>query len=92
MSLRLEGYNGCFVIADTSAYTSKQFEVLSIQEDTVIASMSGTDEDSNAVDFATEFGTTGVTLKAGGLLTCPKGKIITAITLTSGSLIAYNKV
>jgi hypothetical protein len=92
MSLRLEGYNGCELVHGTGAHTSKNFEVLAIQEDTVIASMTGVDESGTAVDFKVQFNTAAIPLKAGALLTCIKGQSITAITLTSGTLIGYNKV
>jgi hypothetical protein len=84
---RLSGANGCLLIDDTSAYTGKNFDTIIAQEDTVIALLSGTDSNGNAVNFLTTQNVD--TVKANALILVPLGSTITAITLTSGSVICY---
>ena len=84
---RIAGANGCLVIDDTSAHTSLEFEVIVAQEDTVISVCTGTDAGGNAFDFKTSYNCD--TLKANALITVKDGYKITAITLTSGSIICY---
>lgn len=67
------------VIANTVARTSKNYQMLYIIEDTVIASLTAPNL-TNASSLA------GKTLPAGMQLSTN----ITAITLTSGTCIAYN--
>ena len=84
---RLSGANGCLLIDDTSAYTGKNFDTIIAQEDTIIALLSGTDSNGNAVNFLTTQNVD--TVKANALILVPLGSTITAITLTSGSVICY---
>lgn len=84
---RVSADNGCYLIDDTSAYTGKNYYALIAQEDTVIATLSGEDNLGNSVNFLTLQNVD--TLKSGALVTVPLGFKITAITLTSGSVICY---
>ena len=84
---RLSGANGCLLIDDNSAYTGKNFDTIIAQEDTLIALLSGTDSNGNAVNFLTAQNVD--TVKANALILVPLGSTITAITLTSGSVICY---
>lgn len=86
---RLTASNGCELIADTTERTGKAYYALICQEDTVIATMSGTDHAGAAVDFVSTMGLSGKTLKQGALLTAPLANKITNVDLTSGSVIAY---
>lgn len=87
---KITASKGCELIADTSAKTNRSFYALIIQEDTVIATLSGVDENYSTVNFLTTIGLASKTLKQGALITVPSGNKITSLTLTSGSLIAYN--
>jgi len=84
---RLSGANGCFIIDDTNAHTSLDYDTLIAREDTVVSVCTGEDEDGNAVDFKVVHNWD--SLKQNDLLLVPIGQKITAITLTSGSLLCY---
>ena len=84
---RIAGANGCLVIDTTDAITGKSFDCFIAQEDTVISVCTGTDAGGNAFDFKTAYNCD--TLKSGALITVKDGYKITAITLTSGSIICY---
>lgn len=86
---RLGAHNGSLLIADTNARTSKTLYGFIAQEDTVVSVCTGTDEDGAAVDFVAVQGLGSKTLKQGALIVAPANQTITAITLTSGSVIAY---
>lgn len=91
---RVAANNGCILIADTAAYTSGTTnfpfrEMLVIQEDTVIATLTAIDESRTSYNALTRIGLGSKTLKQGAIITVPAGHKITALTLTSGSLIAY---
>ena len=79
--------NGGLLIDDTSAHTGLNYDTIIAQEDTVIALLSGTDSNGNAVNFLTTQNVD--TVKANALILVPLGSTITAITLTSGSVICY---
>ncbi len=84
---RISGANGCLVIDTTGAITGKSFDCLVAQEDTVISVCTGTDAGGNAFDFKVKYNCD--TLKSGAIITVKAGYKITAITLTSGSVICY---
>jgi len=84
---RISGANGCLLIDDTSAHTGLNYDTIIAQEDTVIALLSGTDSNGNAVNFLTAHNVD--TVKANALIVVPLGSTITAVTLTSGSIICY---
>jgi hypothetical protein len=90
---RLTAGAGSVLIADTTTRTSQAIYAFIVQEDTVIATAQGGTAEVIAspaeVDFVTEFGISGKTLKQGALFLCPKGETIQTIKLTSGSIIAY---
>jgi hypothetical protein len=46
--------------------------------------------DENSASLMTSIGLTGVTLKQGTFISVQEGKYISSITLTSGSIVAYN--
>ena len=77
----------CLVIDTTAAKTSLNFRTIVAQEATVISVCTGTDPNGNAVDFKTVCNCD--TLKVGAVITIKAGYKITAITLTSGSVICY---
>ena len=84
---RIAGANGCLVIDDTSAHTGLEFDFFVAQEDTVISVCTGTDAGGNAFDFKVAYNCD--TIKGTAIITAKKGYTITAITLTSGSIICY---
>lgn len=84
---RLAGSNGCLVIDDTSAHTGLSYDFFVAQEDTVISVCTGTDAGGNAFNFKVAYNCD--TIKAGAVITAKKDYKITAITLTSGSIICY---
>jgi hypothetical protein len=91
---RVAGNAGCMLISDTTAYTSGTTyfyprDILVIQEDTVIATLTAIDESNTSYNALTRYGFSGKTLKQGAIITMPQRHRITNLTLTSGSLIAY---
>ena len=84
---RVSGANGCLLIDDTNAHTSLNYDTIIAQEDTVFSVMTGTDSNGNAVDFKVTQNVD--TVKQNALILVPMGATITAITLTSGSIICY---
>jgi len=75
------------------AVTSKNFVMFVPQEDTTITVMSGT-SDSNVTptpNFLTIQNLSGKTLKQGSVISVPDGSVITSLTVSSGSVIAYKK-
>ena len=87
---RLSGFNGCQYLG-AAAHTSKQIDVIVIQEDTVISVLSGVDSNGATVNYLTSIGLSGITLKQGAILTTPYGGTFTTITVDSGSAIGYLK-
>jgi len=89
----MAAYNGGRHVDSTDTLTGESFETIVIQEDTVFTSITGTNKAGATINFQTEqFFVASRTLKQGALFATPKGTIITAINLASGSLIAYNTV
>lgn len=87
---RMGGYAGSRTITGTSAVTGINFQQFYVREDTVIATLTGTNETTGATaSLLTTLGISAVTLKAGELHVVPYGTYISAVTLTSGSIILY---
>lgn len=84
---RINGDKGTFIIDDTSAHTSLNYEVIIATEDTVLSVCSGNDGKGNAVDFTTFMNWDATIKTSHGSLTVPRGYEITAITLTSGEIV-----
>ena len=80
------GFTGCKVISNTSANTGT-FRGFVVNEDAVVSAI--LDSGSNSILSA--LGLSGVTLKSGAFISVPDGEFISSITLTSGSIIAYNR-
>ena len=88
MSTALEfmsGYTGCKVISNTSANTGR-FQGFVINADAVVSDCL----DEAGASLMTSIGLTGVTLKQGTFISVSEDKFISSITLTSGSIVAYN--
>ncbi len=84
-SQKLLGGRGCKVLG-VAAHTSLTGYAFIAQEDTVVTVFTVGTTDSLAA-----YGLSGTTLKAGAYIVVPSGEAITAITLTSGSVIVYNQ-
>lgn len=85
-SQKLIGTRGCKVLTGTGAHTSLKGYSIIVQEDTVITTF-----EIDGVDNLAAFGLSGTTLKAGAYIVVPSGDAITAITMSSGSVIIYNQ-
>lgn len=88
MSTALEfmsGFTGCKVISNTSANTGR-FQGFVVNADAVVSDCL----DENSASLMSSIGLTGVTLKQGTFISVQEGKYISSITLTSGSIVAYN--
>jgi len=81
---------GTKVYADTNARTGLSVSSIQPREATVISLLSGTNASGTTVNFLTEFNISGLTLNTVDLLIVPNGYTITAITLASGSILAYS--
>ena len=82
----MAGFTGCKVISNTSPNTGR-FRGFVVNSDAVVSAIL----DQNATSLMTQLGLTGVTLKQGIFISLPQDKIITSITLTSGSIVLYNE-
>lgn len=87
---RLTPWGLQFLIADTTARTNESFFALIVREDTIIDTLSDATS-GKTLNMLVEMGFSGKTLKAGDTIFAPKGNIITNITLTSGSVMAYSE-
>ena len=81
----MSGFTGCKVISNTSANTGR-FCGFIVNADAVVSACL----DESAASLMSSIGLTGVTLKQGTFISVPNGKHISSITLTSGSIVAYN--
>lgn len=81
----MSGFTGCKVISNTSANTGR-FQGFVVNADAVVSACL----DENSATLMTSIGLTGVTLKQGTFISVQEGKFISSITLTSGSIVAYN--
>lgn len=87
---RIGGYAGSKTVTGTSANTGLSYSQIYVREATVIGTLTGTDLVSGATsNLLTTLGISGVTLNAGELHVAPYGTKISALTLTSGSVILY---
>jgi hypothetical protein len=66
--------------------TSLKGYAIIAQEDTVFTTF-----EVDGVDALAAFGLSGATVKAGAYIVVPSGDAITAITMSSGSVIIYNQ-
>jgi hypothetical protein len=82
----MAGFTGCKVISNTSPNTGR-FRGFVVNSDAVVSAIL----DQNVASLMTLLGLTGVTLKQGIFISLPQDKIITSITLTSGSIVLYNE-
>jgi hydrogenase maturation factor len=85
-SQKLIGTRGCKLLTGTGAHTSLTGYAIIAQEDTVFTTF-----EVDGVDALATFGLTGATVKAGAYIVVPSGDAITAITMSSGSVIIYNQ-
>lgn len=85
-SQKLIGTRGCKVLTGTGAHTSLKGYAIIVQEDTVITTF-----EVDGADALAAFGLSGTNLKAGAYIVVPSGDAITAITMSSGSVIIYNQ-
>jgi|TARA_R100000084_G_C4631551_1_gene138646 hypothetical protein len=83
---KLLGSRGCKVLTGTGAHTSLKGYSIIVQEDTVITTFEV--DGANALEA---YGLSGTALKAGAYIVAPSNEIITAITMSSGSVIIYNQ-
>jgi hypothetical protein len=80
------GFTGCKVISNTSANTGT-FRGFVVNDDAVVSAIL----DSSSTSILAALGLSGVTLKSGAFISVPDGDYISSITLTSGSIIVYNR-
>ena len=80
------GYTGCKVISNTSANTG-EFRGFVVNDDAVVSAIL----DSSSTSILAALGLSGVTLKSGAFISVADGDYISSITLTSGSIILYNR-
>ena len=85
-SQKLIGSRGSKVLTGTGAHTSLTGYAIIVQEDTVITTF-----EVDGSDALAAYGLSGTTLKAGAYIVVPSGDAITAITMSSGSVIIYNQ-
>jgi len=82
---RITGSKGSKVLTGTGAHASLGGYCFIVQEDTVITVF-----EVGGVDSLAAYGLSGTTLKAGAYISVPEQSTITAITMSSGSVIIYN--
>ena len=80
------GYTGCKVISNTSANTG-EFRGFVVNDDAVVSAIL----DSSSTSILSALGLSGVTLAQGTFISVADGDYISSITLTSGSIVAYNR-
>jgi hypothetical protein len=85
-SQKLIGSRGSKVLTGTGAHTSLTGYSIIVQEDTVITTF-----EVDGSDALAAYGLSGTALKAGAYIVVPTGDNITAITMSSGSVIIYNQ-
>ena len=86
---RLSAWQGCTYQDGTATSGSIECYAFIPNEDTVVATLTGTSQGNTAFNYLTSIGITGKTLKQGTLIICPIGEKFTTITLTSGSIVRY---
>ena len=80
------GYTGCRVISNTSANTGA-FRGFIVNDDAVVSAIL----DENGSSILSALGLSGVTLRSGVYISVADGSYISSITLTSGSIVVYNR-
>jgi hypothetical protein len=81
----MAGFTGCKVISNTSANTGA-FRGFVINSDAVVSAIL----DKSGSSLLSSLGLSGVTLKQGIYIAVSEDNYISSITLTSGSIVAYN--
>ena len=80
------GYTGCKVVSNTTANTG-EFRGFVVNDDAVVSAIL----DKDGVSILAALGLSGVTLRSGIFISVADGDYISSITLTSGSVVAYNR-
>jgi hypothetical protein len=80
------GFTGCKVISNTSANTGA-FRGFVVNSDAVVSAILN----SSGASILATIGLSGVTLAQGTFISVADGDYISSITLTSGSIVAYNR-
>ena len=80
------GYTGSKVLSSTSANTG-EFRGFIVNDDAVVSAIL----DEDGASLLSALGLSGVTLRSGTYISVQDGKHISSITLTSGSIVAYNR-
>ena len=87
---RMGGLNGSKTVTGTAANTGLNYSQIYIREATVIGTLTGTDLITGTTsNLLTTLGISAVSLLAGELHVVPYGTKLSAITLTSGTVILY---
>jgi hypothetical protein len=81
----MAGFTGCKVISDTNANTGR-WQGFVVNADAVVSAAL----DKAGASVMSTIGLTSVTLKQGTFISLPEGDYFSSITLTSGSIVAYN--
>lgn len=92
---KLSADGGSYHVASADgAVTGKAFFGFTVLEDTVVTvlTLASTPAGYSSTNYLTEANLSGKTLKAGAFIAAPNGATITAITLSSGSVICHNFV
>jgi hypothetical protein len=93
MSLsRLAARAGSYHVSSTDgAVTAKKFFGFTVLEDSVVTvlTLNTTPPEYSSTDYVAGANLTSKTLKAGAFISAPEGSYITAITLSSGSVICH---
>ena len=82
----MAGFSGCKVISNTSANTG-YFRGFIVNDDAVVSAIL----DENGSSILSALGLSAVTLRSGVYISVADGSYISSITLTSGSIIVYNR-
>jgi len=80
------GFTGCKVISNTSANTGT-FRGFIVNDDALVSAIL----DQDGVSILSALGLGSVTLRSGTFISVADGSHISSITLTSGSIVAYNR-
>ena len=80
------GFTGCRVISNTSANTGT-FRGFIVNDDAVVSAIL----DENGSSILSALGLSGVTLRSGVYISVADGSHISSITLSSGSIVVYNR-
>jgi hypothetical protein len=81
----MSGFTGCKVLSGTSANTGR-WQGFVVNADAVVSAAL----DKAGSSVMTTLGLTGITLKQGTFISISEGDYFSSITLTSGSIVAYN--